>query len=73
MKKFRMEYARYKHSHDATYIKLSKYEQGVSVDQILYRSMIDILLYITSTRPNVTYSIGVYTCYQANLKTSHLT
>ena len=42
------------------------------VDSSLYRSMIGSLLYLTASRPNISYSVGVYARYQANPKESHM-
>ncbi|KAM6544009.1 hypothetical protein CsatB_008456 [Cannabis sativa] len=56
----------------STTLKLSKDEQGVKVDQTLYRSMIGSLLYLTASRPDICYSVGVCARYQANPMESHL-
>ena len=45
---------------------------GKSVDSSLYRSMIGSLLYLTASRPDISYSIGVCARYQANPKESHM-
>ena len=46
---------------------------GKSVDSSLYRSMIGSLLYLTASRPDISYSVGVCHRYQANPKESHMT
>ena len=46
---------------------------GKSVDLSLYRSMIGSLLYLTTSRPNISYNVGVCARYQANSKESHIT
>ena len=46
---------------------------GKNVDSFLYRSMIGSLLYLTASRPNINYSVGVCARYQANPKESHMT
>ena len=46
---------------------------GESVDPTLYRSMIGNLLFLTTSRPDISYNVGVCTWYQANPKESHLT
>ena len=44
-----------------------------SVDPSLYRSMIRSLFYLTASRPDISYSVGVCARYQANPKKSHMT
>ncbi|KAK2380916.1 putative mitochondrial protein [Trifolium repens] len=73
VKKFGMESATHKRTPAATHIKLTKHEKGVSVDQSLYRSIIGSLLYLTSSRPDISFAVGVCARYQAEPKMSHLT
>ena len=72
VKKFGMENASHKRTPAPTHLKLSKDEAGTSVDQSLYRSMIGSLLYLTASRPDITFAVGVCARYQANPKISHL-
>ena len=53
--------------------KLSRDATGVEVDPTLYRSMIDSLLYLTASRPDIAFSVGVCARFQATPKESHLT
>ena len=46
---------------------------GKSVDSSLYKSMIGSLLYLTASRPDISYNVGVCARYQANPKESHMT
>ncbi|WJX64416.1 hypothetical protein P8452_49197 [Trifolium repens] len=73
VKKFGMDNATHKRTPAPTHLKLTKDEKGVSVDQSLYRSMIGSLLYLTASRPDITYVVGVCARYQADPKVSHLT
>ena len=52
VKKFGMENASHKRTPAPTHVKISKDENGISVDQSLYRSMIGNLLYLTASRPD---------------------
>ncbi|XP_039143972.1 secreted RxLR effector protein 161-like [Dioscorea cayenensis subsp. rotundata] len=52
--------------------KLTKDKHGKDVDPSLYRSMIGSLLYLTTSRPDISFSIGVCARYQATPMESHL-
>ena len=54
-------------------VKLTIDLLGKSVDPSLYRSMIGSLLYLTTSKPDISYSVGVCARYQANPKESHMT
>ena len=53
-------------------LKLSNGENRVSVHLTLYRSMISSLLYLIASRPDISYTVGIYARYQANPKKSHI-
>ncbi|XP_070007767.1 secreted RxLR effector protein 161-like [Nicotiana sylvestris] len=57
----------------ATSTELDIDEPGSSVDQKLYRRMIGSLLYLTASRPEIVFSIGLCARFQENPKKSHLT
>jgi hypothetical protein len=57
----------------STSVKISCDLVGKSVDPSLYRSMIGSLLYLTASRPDIAFSVGVCARFQANPKESHLT
>ncbi|KAF5478351.1 hypothetical protein F2P56_004916 [Juglans regia] len=48
-------------------------KSGKNIDPTLYSSMIGSLLYITASRPDITFSVDVCVRSQANPKESHLT
>ncbi|KAK2457617.1 hypothetical protein QL285_004869 [Trifolium repens] len=73
VKKFGMESATHKRTPASTHIKLTKDEKGVSFDQSLYISIIGCLLYLTASRPDISFAVGVCARYQAEPKMSHLT
>ena len=53
-------------------IKLTVDLLDKSVDSFLYRSTIGSLLYLTASRPEISYIVGVCARYQANPKESHM-
>ena len=53
-------------------VKLTVDLLGKSVDSSLYRSMIGSLLYLTASRPDISYTVGVCARYQANPQDSHM-
>lgn len=73
VKKFGMENASHKRTPAPTHLKLTKDEKGVNVDQSRYRSMIVSLLYLTASRPGITFVVGVCARYQYEPKISHIT
>ncbi|KAD4981966.1 hypothetical protein E3N88_18637 [Mikania micrantha] len=51
---------------------LTSDSDGEDVDQYLYRSMIDSLMYLTASRADIMFSVCQCARYQANPKASHL-
>nr|GEX08177.1 retrovirus-related Pol polyprotein from transposon TNT 1-94 [Tanacetum cinerariifolium] len=51
--------------------KLSEFEGGEPGDAEKYRSLVGSLRYITSTRPDLSYSAGVISRFMENLKYAH--
>ena len=47
-------------------------EGGNTVDQTLYHSMIGSLLYLTTSRPDIMFSVCMCARFQANPKETHL-
>jgi hypothetical protein len=45
---------------------------GNMVDQKMYQSMIESLLYVTASRPDVMFSVCIYARFQASPRESHL-
>ncbi|GAU31624.1 hypothetical protein TSUD_63730 [Trifolium subterraneum] len=67
-----MDGGNHKRTPAATHLKLTKDETRIDVDQSLYRSMIGSLLYLTASRPDITFAVGVCARYEAQPKMSHL-
>jgi hypothetical protein len=57
----------------STSVKISSDLAGKSVDPSLYRNMLGSLLYLTTSQPDIAFSVGIYARFQANPKESHLT
>ena len=53
-------------------IKLSSDPVGVEVDPTLYRSIISSLLYLTASRPDISFNVGTCARFQAAPKESHM-
>ncbi|GJW51705.1 hypothetical protein Tco_0093056 [Tanacetum coccineum] len=56
----------------STKMKLTKDEEGQSVDNIKYRGMIGSLLYLTTSRPDIMFSVCLCARFEEDTKTSHL-
>ncbi|KAL4034960.1 hypothetical protein IC575_003634 [Cucumis melo] len=72
VKKFGLEQARNKRTPAATHVKLTKNTKGAKVDHKLYMSIVGSLLYLTASRPDIAYAIGIRARYQANPRITHL-
>ncbi|XP_022881035.1 uncharacterized protein LOC111398353 [Olea europaea var. sylvestris] len=72
VKRFGLDSKKHTRTHMSTRLKLGRNPSGKSVDPSLYRSMIGSLLYLTATRPDIAFSVGVCAQFQANPKESHL-
>jgi hypothetical protein len=57
----------------STSVKLSSAMAGNLVDQTMYQSMINSLLYLTTSRPDIPFNVRVCARFQANPKESHMT
>nr|GEY65799.1 ribonuclease H-like domain-containing protein [Tanacetum cinerariifolium] len=55
-----------------THKTLLKDEKGEDVDEHLYRSMIGLLMYLTSSRPDIMFVVCAYARFQVNPKILHL-
>ena len=72
VKRFGLDKAAHVWTPMATNAKLKSDPSGESIDVTLYRSMIGCLLYLTASRPNIAFSVGVCSIFQSNPKVSHL-
>jgi hypothetical protein len=71
LKKFKMDDSKPLSTLISTTTTLDTYEDGEPVDQKEYQSMIDSLLYLTVTRPDIQFSVCLFAHFQASPRTSH--
>ena len=72
LNRFGMKYSKATSTPMSPTIKLDKDENGKSVDITKYRGMIGALLYLTSSRPDIMFSVCLCARFQSNPKESHL-
>ncbi|KAL4026017.1 hypothetical protein IC575_014424 [Cucumis melo] len=72
VKKFCLEKSQQKRTLATTHVKITKDITGESVDHKLYRSMIGSLFYLTTSKSDITYAIGISARFQSNPRVSHL-
>ena len=72
VKMFGLEFASFVRTPMSSNVKLTVDLLGKNVDSSLYESMISSLLYLTASRLDISYSVGVYARYQSNPKESHM-
>ncbi|XP_059670893.1 secreted RxLR effector protein 161-like [Cornus florida] len=68
VKKFSMKDSKHIQTPMSTSSKLDRDSDPNKVDHFLYRSIIGSLLYLAATRPDISFSVGVYARYQADLR-----
>jgi hypothetical protein len=73
MKKFYMAELKLVSTLMSSAVSLGTDEDGEVVDQREYRSMIDSLLYLTATRPDIQFVVGLCARFQASPRSSHWT
>ncbi|GJT14281.1 retrovirus-related pol polyprotein from transposon TNT 1-94 [Tanacetum coccineum] len=72
LKKFGLEDSKPMKTPMSSDTKLMKDEECESVDSTKYRGMIGSLLYLTTSRPDIMFSVCLCACFQEARKTSHL-
>ncbi|XP_023883883.1 uncharacterized mitochondrial protein AtMg00810-like [Quercus suber] len=73
VKKFGLDSKKHASTPMSSSTKLNLDSSGVEVSPTLYRSIIGSLLYLTVSRPDIAFSVGVCARYQVASKESHLT
>ncbi|GJY31522.1 hypothetical protein Tco_0415017 [Tanacetum coccineum] len=72
LKKFGLEDSKPMKTPMSTKTKLTRDEEGESIDNTKYRGMIGSLLYLTASRPDIMFSVCLCARFQEDPKTSHL-
>ncbi|GJX64901.1 hypothetical protein Tco_0299244 [Tanacetum coccineum] len=72
LKKFGLEDSKPTKTPMSTEIKLTKDDEADSVDSSKYQGMIGSLLYLTTSRPDIMFSVCLCARFQENPKTTHL-
>nr|GFC10155.1 hypothetical protein [Tanacetum cinerariifolium] len=72
LKKFGLEDSKPTKMPMSTEIKLTKDDEADSVDSSKYQGMISSLLYLTASRPDIMFSVGLCARFQENPKTTYL-
>jgi hypothetical protein len=70
MKKFNMAELKPVSTPMSSAASLGPDEDGEAVDQREYRSMIGSLLYLTTTRPDIQFAVGLCACFQTSPRSS---
>jgi isopentenyldiphosphate isomerase len=73
MKKFNMAELKPVSTPISSTVSLGPDEDGEAVDQREYMSMSGSLLYLTVTRPDIQFAVGLCACFQASPHSSHRT
>ena len=72
LKRFKMDDAKQIDTPIDPATKLDLEGTGSAVEQKLYRGMIGSLLYLTASRPDIVFSVGLCARFQTNPKESHI-
>jgi len=72
LKKFSMENYKSVNTHMCQKEKLCKYDVSKQVEETLYKSLFGCLMYLTTTKPDILYIVGVLSRFLNCPKESHL-
>ncbi|XP_021771859.1 uncharacterized protein LOC110736003 [Chenopodium quinoa] len=72
IKKYKLDNAKTNKTPTGTGTTLDEDPSGTCIDQTMYRGMIGSLLYLTASRSDISFSVGLCVRFQANPKESHL-
>ncbi|KAA0052830.1 putative mitochondrial protein [Cucumis melo var. makuwa] len=72
VKKFGLDKSQQQRTPAATYVKITKDSDGESINHKHYRSMIGNSLYLTTSRSDIAYVMGICARFQSEPHVSHL-
>nr|XP_016477335.1 PREDICTED: uncharacterized mitochondrial protein AtMg00810-like [Nicotiana tabacum] len=72
LKRFEMESSKIIDTPITTTTRLDMDEPGSPVNETMYRGIIGSLMYLTASRPDIVFSVGLCAKFQSNPKESHL-
>lgn len=72
LKSFKMKYCKLIGTSTICGIKLSKYDEGAIINSTLYKNLVGSLIYLTCTRLDILYRIGLISHYMQKPKSTHL-
>ena len=70
LKKFKMNYCKPISTPVECRVKLSKHDKGEDIDATFFKSSVGSLHYLTCTRPDIFYVVGLVSRYMENSKTT---
>ncbi|KAE8659937.1 putative indole-3-acetic acid-amido synthetase GH3.5-like [Hibiscus syriacus] len=71
LKKFKMENCKPISTPAEYEIKMTKHEEGESVDSTFFKSLIGSIRYLTFTRPDILHAVGLVSLYMESPTTTH--
>ena len=71
LEKFKMDSYNAVNTLIVTELKLSKEGEGKLINSIMYKSLVESLRYLTITRPDILYGVGLVNHYMETLRESH--
>ena len=54
-----------------TSLKLSKDDEGSTIDSMMYKRLVGSLMYLTTTRPDIMYGVSLISRFMESPKDSH--
>lgn len=72
LEKFNMRDCNFVYTYVDCGVKLYKYNARIKIDVVYFKSLIGSLRYLTCTRPNILYGVGLFSRFMEDLWSSYL-